>query len=338
MTQPLSTLAQLRRSVHRREIILSFGCAAFAAPFAVRAQQPQIPVIGFLDTAPATALELTTFYEGLKIEGYVRNQTMAVVYHSAEGDYSRLRSLAADLVNRRVSLIASIGLPAALAAKNATTTIPIVFAVEPDPVEVGLISSLDKPGGNMTGVTDLATGREGKRLALLHEAMPTATAFALLVNPGNPAAEAQAQDAFTTARKLGLQISIIHASVEGEFDTAFAALTGSRAAGLVIGNDESFIAASAQLAALAVHHNVPAIFQGKAFAAAGGLISYGSNLAETYHQAGVYSGLILKGAAPADLPVYQSSRIEFIVNMRTAGSLGIAVPLTMLSAANEVIK
>jgi putative tryptophan/tyrosine transport system substrate-binding protein len=338
MTQPLSTLAQLRRPVHRREIILSFGCAAFAAPFAVRAQQPQIPVIGLLDTAPATALELTTFYEGLRIEGYVRNQTMAVVYHSAEGDYIRLRSLAADLVNRRVSLMASIGLPAALAAKNATTTIPIVFAVEPDPVQVGLIPSLNKPGGNVTGVTDLAAGREGKRLALLHELMPTATDLALLVNPDNPTAEAHAQDAFAMAGNLGLQLDVIHASAEGDFDTAFTALARSRAGGLVIGDDELFISASARLAALAVHHNVPAIFQGKEFAAAGGLISYGSNLAETYHQAGVYSGLILKGAAPADLPVYQSSRIEFIVNMRTAVSLGIAVPLTMLSAANALIK
>jgi putative tryptophan/tyrosine transport system substrate-binding protein len=249
-----------------------------------------------------------------------------------------LRSLAADLVNRRVSLMASIGLPAALAAKNATTTIPIVFAVEPDPVQVGLIPSLNKPGGNVTGVTDLAAGREGKRLALLHELMPTATDLALLVNPDNPTAEAHAQDAFAMAGNLGLQLDVLHASAEGDFDTAFTALARSRAGGLVIGDDELFISASAQLAALAVHHNVPAIFQGKEFAAAGGLISYGSNLAETYHQAGVYSGLILKGAAPADLPVYQSSRIEFIVNMRTAGSLGIAVPLTMLSAANEVIK
>ena len=294
MTQPLSTLAQLRRPVHRREIILSFGCAAFAAPFAVRAQQPQIPVIGLLDTAPATALELTTFYEGLKIEGYVRNQTMAVVYHSAEGDYTRLRSLAADLVNRRVSLMASIGLPAALAAKNATTTIPIVFAVEPDPVQVGLIPSLNKPGGNVTGVTDLTAGREGKRLALLHELMPTATDLALLVNPDNPTAEAHAQDAFAMARDLGLQLDVIHASAEGDFDTAFTALARSRAGGLVISDDELFISASARLAALAVHQNVPAIFQGKEFATAGGLISYGSNLAETYHQAGVYSGLILR--------------------------------------------
>ena len=338
MMRSLSTLGQRRSPLRRREVILSLGCAAFAAPLATHAQQLQAPVIGFVDTAAGAALELTTFYEGLKIEGYVRNQTVAVIYHSAEGDYSRLPALAADLVNRQVALIVAIGLPAALAAKSATTTIPIVFALEPDPVEVGLIPSLDKPGGNMTGVTDLATGREGKRLALLHEAMPTATAFALLVNPGNPIAEVQAQDATSTARKLSLQIYVIHASVEAEFDMAFAALAGSRAGGLVIGDDQLFISASAQLASLAVRRNVPTIFQGRAFAAAGGLMSYGSNLVETYHQAGVYSGLILKGAAPADLPVYQSTRIECIVNMRTAQSLAIAVPLTILSAANEVIK
>jgi putative tryptophan/tyrosine transport system substrate-binding protein len=338
MTRPLSTLAQLRSPLRRREIILSFGCAAFAAPLAARAQQLQVPVLGFLDTAAGSALELVTFYEGLKIEGYVRNQTMAVVYHSAQGDYGRLPFLAADLVNRRVSLIAAIGLPAALAAKSARTTIPTVFAVESDPVQAGLIPSLDKPGGNMTGVTDLAAGRAGKRLELLHELMPTATVFALLVNPRHPTAEAQAQEALSAAGKMGLRINVIHASAASDFDTAFAALAGTRAGGLVISDDELFMSASAQLAALAVARNVPTVFQGKAFAAAGGLMSYGSNSAETYHQAGVYSGLVLKGAAPADLPVYQSTRIEFIVNVKTADSLGIAIPSTMLGAANEVIK
>lgn len=332
------TLARLRNPLGRREIILLFGSAAFATQLPVRANEPQLPVIGFLDTAAATAVELAIFYEGLKIEGYVRNQTMAVVYHSAQGDYGRLPSLAADLVNRRVSLIAAIGLPAALAAKGATATIPTVFAVEPDPIQVGLIPSLDKPGGNMTGVTALAAGRAGKRLELLHELMPTATVFALLVNPRDPTAEAQAQDAVSAAGRMGLRINVIYASAASDFDSAFAALAGSRAAGLVISDDELFISASAQLASLAIGRNVSAIFHGKAFAAAGGLMSYGSDFAETYHQAGVYSGLILKGATPADLPVYQSTRIEFIVNVKTAQSLGIAVPSTMLGTANEVIK
>jgi putative ABC transport system substrate-binding protein len=332
------SLARLRNPWRRREIILLFGSAVFAAQLAARADEPQMPVIGFLDTAAATAVELAIFYEGLKIEGYVRNQTLAVVYHSAQGDYGRLPSLAADLVNRRVSLIAAIGLPAALAAKGATATIPTVFAVEPDPIQAGLIPSLDKPGGNMTGVTDLAAGRAGKRLELLHELMPTATVFALLVNPRHPTAEAQAQDAFSAAGKMGLRINVIHASAASDFDTAFAALAGTRAGGLVISDDELFMSASAQLAALAVARNVPTVFQGKAFAAAGGLMSYGSDFVETYHQAGVYSGLVLKGATPADLPVYQSTRIEFIVNLKTAESLGIAMPSTMLGAANEVIK
>lgn len=295
-------------------------------------------MIGFLDTAAATAVELTDYYEGLKIEGYVRNQTVAVEYHSAQSDYSRLPALAADLVNRRVSLIAAVGLPAALAAKGATTTIPIVFAVGPDPVQVGLIPSLDKPGGNMSGVTDLAVGREQKRLELLHELMPIATVFALLINPSNPTADAQARGALSTARKLGLQINVIHASVESDFDTAFAALIQSHARGMAISDDELFISASTHLAALAALHDVPTIFQGNAFAMAGGLMSYGSNLRETYHQAGVYSGLILKGATPADLPVYQSTKIEFIVNLRIAERLGLTIPFALLDRANEVIK
>lgn len=324
--------------MRRREFIVLLGAAALAAPLAARAQQGRMPVIGFLDTAAGTAVKLTDYYEGLKIEGYVRNQTVAVEYHSAQSDYSRLPALAADLVNRQVSLIAAIGVPAALAAKSATTTIPIVFAVGPDPVQVGLIPSLDKPGGNMTGVADMAAGREQKRVELLREFIPTATIFALLVNPDNPNAAAQTRDATSAARAIGVQLKLINASAESDFDTAFAALAESRAGGLAISDDELFISASAHLAALAVLHGVPAIFQGNAFAAAGGLMSYGSSLAETYHQAGVYSGLVLKGAAPADLPVYQSTRIEFVVNLRTAERLGLTVPPGLLGRANEVIK
>jgi len=317
---------------------MSLSCAALAAPLTARAQQGQMPVIGFLDAAVGTAVKLTDYYEGLKIEGYVRSQTVAIEYHSAEGNYSRLPGLAADLVNRRVSLIAAIGVPAALAAQSATAAIPIVFAVEPDPVRVGLIASLDKPGGNMTGVADMAVGREQKRLELLHELMPTATAFVLLVNPSNPTAQAQARDALSAAREAGLRINIVRASAESDFDAAFAALAESHPRGLAISDDELFISASAHLAALAVLHDVPTIFQGGAFAVAGGLMSYGTNPTETYHQAGVYSGLILKGASPADLPVYRSTKIEFIVNLRTAEKLGLTVPLALLDSANEVIK
>ena len=324
--------------MRRREFITFLGSAGLAAPLAARAQPQPMPLIGFLDTAAATAVKLTDYYEGLKIEGYVRNQTVAMEYHSAEGDYGRLPALAADLVNRGVTLIAAIGVPAALSAKSATTTIPIVFAVGPDPVEVGLIPSLDKPGGNMTGVANMAVGREQKRLELLHQLMPAAGGFALLINPRNPNAEAQARDASSAARSFGVQFKLINAGAESDFDTAFTALAEARVGGLVISDDELFISRSAQLGSLAVHHTVPAIFEGQAFAAAGGLMSYGSSLTETYHQAGVYSGLILKGATVADLPVFQSTKIEFIVNLRTAATLGIAVPGALLGSANEVIK
>ena len=210
--------------MRRRELIVFLGGAGLAATVAARAQPQPMPLIGFLDTAAATAVKLTDFYEGLKIEGYLRNQRVAVEYHSAEGDYSRLPALAADLVNRRVSLIAAIGVPAALAAKSATTTIPIVFAVGPDPVEVGLIPSLDKPGGNMTGVANMAVGREQRRLELLHQVMPAASVFALLVNPKNPNATTQARDASSAVRTFGVQLKLINASAESDFDTAFAAL------------------------------------------------------------------------------------------------------------------
>ncbi len=324
--------------MRRRDFNILFAAAALQAPLAAYAQQRSIPVVGFLDSAAGTAAKLTEFYEGLKIEGYVRNRNLAVEYHSAQGDYGRLPALAADLVNRRVSLIAAVGIPAALAAKNATSAIPIVFAVGSDPVQLGLVGSLDKPGGNMTGVADMAVGREQKRLEMLHELLPTATVLALLVNPDNPDAPAQARDGLAAARAIGAELKVIRASADGDFDAAFAELAQAHAGGLAIGDDELFISASVHLAALAVRHATPAIFQGRDFALAGGLMSYGSNLSETYHQAGAYSGLILKGAAPADLPVYQSTRIEFIVNLRSAKAFGIAVPSAWLGQANQVIK
>lgn len=324
--------------MRRREFNIVLVSAALAAPSVVRAQPRPMPAIGLLDSAAGTAAKLIDFYEGLKVEGYVRNQTVAVEYHSAQGDYSRLPALAADLVDRRVSLIAAIGTPAALAAKSTTTAIPVIFAVGSDPVQIGLIASLDKPAGNMTGVADMAVGREEKRLELLHEAIPTASVLALLVNPSNPTAKAQMRDAASVARKVGLQLKFIQASAESSFDRAYSELAESRVEGLVIGDDALFDSQSAELASLALRHAMPAIFQGQAFAVAGGLMSYGSSLTETYHQAGVYSGLVLKGATPADLPVFQSTKIEFIVNLRTAGSLGIALPAGLLGRANVVIK
>ncbi len=321
-----------------REFIALFGSVTLAWSLTVHAQQAAMPVIGFLDSSAATAAKLTAFYEGLKIEGFVRNQNVAVEYHSAESDYGRLPGLAADLVHRKVAVIASTGMPAALAAKAATTTIPIIFAVGSDPVQIGLISNLNRPGGNISGVTNMAEDREQKRLELLHELIPTASVFALLINPADPNAETQTRDALAAARKMGLQVNVLHASAESDFATAFATLAELRAGGLAISDDEFFISRSAQLAELAISRALPAIFDQREFVAAGGLISYGGDLTETYHQAGTYTGLILKGGNIADLPVYQSTKVDFLVNFRTAKSLGLTLPLSLLSRANEVIQ
>jgi putative ABC transport system substrate-binding protein len=302
------------------------------------AQRPSAPTIGVLDSSPATPTKLTLFYEGLKIEGFVRNQNLTVQYHSAEGDYVRLPALAANLVAGRVSLITAFGAPAALAAKGATATIPIVFAVEPDPIGIGLVTSLNHPGANLTGVTNMATGRERKRLELLHEAIPTAPGFAALVNPQNSNADAQIHDALTAAQAIGVQIKVFRASNSHEFGSAFAELAQAQASGLVIADDDFFLSASAALGSLAARYRIPAIFEGAAFTAAGGLMSYGSRLQELYHQAGMWSGLVLKGAAPAELSMYQSAGIDIIVNLRSAKSLGIDVPQGIIDRANALIK
>jgi putative tryptophan/tyrosine transport system substrate-binding protein len=324
--------------LRRREFTALLGSAAITGPRSARAQQAAMPVIGFLDSSAPTAAKLTAFYEGLKIEGFVRNQNVAVEYHSAGGDYDRLPGLAADLVNRKVAAIASTGTPAALAAKNATTTIPIIFALASDPVQSGLIGSLYRPGGNISGATNLAQERIQKRLELLHELIPTPSVLALLINPANPSAEIQTQDVLAAARKMGIQVNVLHASAESDFAAVFATLTELRTGGLAISDDELFASRSAQLAQLTVRCAVPAIFQHREFVAAGGLMSYGSDLTETYHQAGVYSGLILKGGNTADLPVYQSTKVEFLINLKTARSLGLTVPLSLLGRANEVIQ
>lgn len=297
-----------------------------------------MPVIGLLDSAASTPAELADLYAGLQQEGYLRNKTLAVEYRSASGDYSRLPTLAADLVKSRVAAMTAIGLPAAAAAKAATTTIPIIFAVAPDPIRSGLVSNLDAPGANMTGVTDLAAGHVGKRLDLARELIPTAPEIALLVNSHNPAAGAQSEDAVAAARTIGRQLRLLRAKADEDFTPIFDALTAMQPRGLVIADDELFDSRSAELGFLALHYRVPTIFQGRAFAAAGGLIGYGSSLIETYHQAGVYTGMVLKGAKPADLPIYQSTRIELIINERTADALRLDVPWEMLRAANAVIK
>jgi putative ABC transport system substrate-binding protein len=322
--------------ITRRASIALIGTAAL--PLTTRAQQPSRPIIGILDSSTATATKLSGFYDGLRVEGFIRNQNVAIEYRSVESNYDRLPDLAADLVKREVSLIVAFGVPAALAAKSATTTIPIIFAIAPNPVRIGLVVNLNRPGRDMTGVTNMAEGREQKRLELLHEVNPTAPVLSLLINPQNPDGEAQMRDALETARVLGVQLQFIRAAAMKEFEGAFAALAGSRLSGLAISDDELFLSASAQLASLAASHHVPAIFQGAPFARAGGVMSYGNSFAETYHQTGVCSGLILHGATPEQLPVYQSTKIEFIVNLGTAKSLGLSFPPNVLDHATEVIK
>jgi|SRR5579862_805758 len=322
----------------RREFITLLGGSAIAWSRIARAQQATVPIVGFLDSSAAIGAKLNGFYEGLKTEGFIRNRNVAIEYHSAEGDYGRLPGLAADLVNRKVTVIAAAGAAAALAAKSATATIPVVFALDSDPVELGLVTNLNHPAGTMTGVTDMAVQAEQKRLELLHDFMPTASALALLSNPANPAAAIQARNALAATAKIGLKVNVLRASTEDDFDKAFTAAVEARVAGLVIADDELFSSRSGELAALALRHAVPAIYQHREFAAAGGLISYGSSLGETYHQVGAYAGLILKGGDPADLPVYQPSHAEFIINVKTAKTLSVAVPQALIAAATEVIE
>ncbi len=319
--------------ITRRKYIAAIGTAIL--PRQLSAQPVATPTLGVLDSAAATAAKLSAFYDGLKVEGFVRGQNLTVEYHSAGGDYAQLPRLAADLVNRRVSLITAFGDPAALAAKAVTAKIPVVFAVSANPIQIGLVASLDHPGTNLTGVAGMAIGREQKRLDLLHAAIPTGSVFGFLVNPQNAQQDVQLKDAFASAAQVRVQIELVRASTERDFGNAFA---GLRAGGLVIADDEFFISASAELGALAAHHGLAAIFQGAAFTAAGGLISYGNKFAELYHQAGAYSGMVLAGAAPADLPIYQSTAVEMIVNLRSARSLGLAVPQAIIDQATTLIR
>jgi len=306
--------------IGRRKFLATLGGAAAAWPLAAAAQQSALPVIGWLSTkAPgADPHLLAAFRRGLKETGYVEGQNVAIEYRWAYNQYDRLPALATDLVGRQVTVIAAIGSPSAPAAKAMTTTVPIVFIIGFDPVEVGLVTSLARPGGNLTGVTVLGVELGSKRLELLHEMLPTANIVAALVNPNTTAAETQSTDLQTAARALGLKLHVLHASTERDLDTVFATLLQLGPGGLVVGNDPFFTTRSEQLAALALRHAVPAIFQYREFAAAGGLMSYGGNLTDNYRLTGVYTGPILKGEKPADLPVQQSTKVELIINLRTA--------------------
>jgi putative ABC transport system substrate-binding protein len=301
-----------------------------------------MPVVGFLSSASPNLYSdrLRTFRQGLKEAGYVEGQNVEIEYRWAEGHNDRLPVLAAQLVHRQVTVIAAAGgTPSALAAKAATATIPIVFGVAVDPVEVGLVDSLNRPGGNLTGVTNLNAEVGPKRLELLHELLPAATIIAVLVDPTSPAlAEAFLRELQAAAHALGVQLHVLHASTEGDFDTVFATLLQLRASALIIGPGTFFAARGEQLAALAVRHAVPTIFQYRPFAAAGGLLSYGSSETDYYRLVGLYAGRILKGEKPADLPVQQSTKVELIINLKTARALSLTVPLPLLGRADEVIE
>jgi ABC-type uncharacterized transport system substrate-binding protein len=325
----------------KRRDFIAFLTAAAAWPLAARAQQAAMPVVGWLgsETREAEDLRIIPFRQGLKEAGYVEGQNAAIEYRVAEGQYDRLPALAADLVRRQVSVLATTGLPPALAAKASTATIPIVFQIADDPVQLGLVASLGRPGGNITGMTSLHVELAPKLLELLHELVPTATAVALLVNPANSArAQSTTREAEAAAPRLGLELHVVHASGERDFDAVFASLVQLRAGAVAISPDSLFFSRSGNLGALALRHAIPAIAPYREFAAGGGLMSYGTNNANQFRQVGIYTGRILKGEKPADLPVQQAVKLDLIINLRTAKALGLDVPMSMLMRVDEVIE
>ena len=326
--------------MRRREFITMLG-ARRAWPLAAHAQQPAMPLIGYLrsERFRTGGGRLHAFRQGLGETGYVEGRNVAIEYRWAEGQYDRLPSLAADLVRRQVAVIAQAGhVLGAFAAKAATKTIPVVFVTGVDPVTLGFVASLNRPGGNLTGATTLGLELEPKRLELLHGVVPTTKTIGALVNPIHPNAEAQSRGLQAAAAALGRKLQIFNASTERDFDTIFTRLVEVQAGGLLITTDALFISHAEQLAALAVRYAVPAIFQFRGFAAAGGLMSYGGALADLYRHSGVYTGRILKGEKPADLPVQQVTKFELVINLKTAKALGLTIPPSLLARADEVIE
>jgi len=327
--------------MRRREFIALLGGGVAAWPLAARAQQPAMPVIGVLHP---TSLEdfadnLRGFRQGLKETGYAEGENVAFEYRWADGQLDRLPELAADLVRRRVAVIATASPPAAFAAREASATIPIVFGMSQDPVRLGLVASLARPGGNLTGINFLLTELAAKRLELLHETVPTAKRLAVLVNPAQAInAEGTLREVQAGARAMGLQIRVLNAGTSREIDAAFAGFEREHPDALFVGSGTLFAGRRVQLAQWAAHHRVPASYAGREYTEVGGLMSYGSNTTDAYRQSGVYVGRILKGAKPADLPVVQSSKFELIINAQTARILGLEVPPTLLARADEVIE
>ena len=327
------------RQWKRRDFITLLGGAA-AWPLAARAQQPAMPVIGFLHPSSTDTSRLRAFRQGLKDAGFIEGENVAIEYRSADDQTDRLPALAAELVQRRVAVIAAIGgIPSALAAKAATTTIPIVCLVGIDPVRLGLVASLARPGGNLTGINILSTELASKRLELLRALVPGATRIAVLVDPTNAAGtDSTLRDVGAAARALGLQIQVLNASTSLELEAAFATLVSERSDALLVGSTPFLFDRRVQLAQLAARHAVPAIYQDRHHAEVGGLMSYGASLVDAYRHVGVYTGRILKGAKPADLPVVQSTRFELVINVPTARMLGLNVPQALLATADEVIE
>jgi putative tryptophan/tyrosine transport system substrate-binding protein len=326
--------------MQRREFMTLLGGAA-AWPLAARAQQPPMPVIGFVgsDSADQYAVLLRAFRLGLKATGFIEGQNLAIEYRWAEGRNGKLPELTADLVRRQVAVIVAPTTPSVLAAKAATTTIPIVFFTAGDPIDLGFVKSLSRPDSNLTGATTLTLEVGPKWLQLLHEMVPTATSLALLINPTSPnLAETQSRDLQAAARSQGLQLHVLRASTEQDFETAFSSVVQLRTGGLVISSDSFFFSRSAQLAKLAIRHAIPTIFGFREFVAAGGLMSYGGTLTESFRWVGVYTGRILKGEKLANLPVQQSTKIELFINLKTAETLGLEVPPTLLTRADDVIE
>ena len=327
--------------MRRRDFIQGFLGSTIAWPLAARAQQSVVPVVGYLGGGSANlyAELLRGLRQGLIEIGYVEGQELVIEYRWAEGQNDRLPALAADLVRRKPAVIVAGDTPSVLALKPATSTIPIIFYTAADPVALGLVASLNRPRGNLTGITNLTLEVGPKSLQLLHELLPAASTFALLINPTSSAlAEAQSRDLLETAKTLGLQLHVLSASTDSELDSVFVTLARLQVGGLVISSDSFFYTRSAQLAALAAHHAVPAIFGFSKFSMDGGLMTYGSDIVDGYRLVGIYTGRVLKGEKPANLPVQQSTKVELIINMKTAKALGITVPLPLLGRADVVIE